>query len=63
MKMYTVKKASMSKEYNEAQVKLFGKASKDPSVKIEHEEWKVKAFDQCDVDKDKRHNLNEFKAY
>ena len=44
-------------------MKLFGAASKDPSVKVEHEEWKKKSFVECDKDKDGRHNLDEFKAY
>lgn len=44
-------------------MELFGKASKDPTVKLEHEAWKEKAFIECDLDKNKKHNFEEFKAY
>ena len=47
----------MPKEFHEAQEKAMGAAAKDPSFKVEHEEWKKKAFVECDVNKDNKHSF------
>ena len=52
--MYTKKMKSMPKEFHEAQSKMMAVAEKDPSIRIEHEEWKIKAFKEC-ANKDNKH--------
>ena len=63
MLMYTKKKAAMSKEYDENQMKLMGAAAKDPSLKLEHDKFKEEKFKECDLDGDNKHNEEEFKKY